>query len=243
MDSDEIKNSKRVLVSWSGGKDSCMALHRILQERSYSVAALLTTVTRDYERVSMHGVRRVLLERQAEALGLPLHEIQISKGATNDEYETKLSDALGAYMKEGVDTVVFGDLFLADIRAYREQFLSRLGLQRPLFPVWGWDTSDFIRAFVELGFKAVVTCVDPKALDKSFAGRLIDKDFLDALPSSVDPCGENGEFHTFVFDGPIFKHGVKFQTGEVVLRDNFYFCDLLPQTTESAALGLDVKMR
>ncbi|HKC66582.1 MAG TPA: hypothetical protein VKB86_23255, partial [Pyrinomonadaceae bacterium] len=150
MNSDEMMNSKSVLVSWSGGKDSCMALYRILQEQNYTVAALLTTVTRDYERVSMHGVRRSLLERQAESLGLPLQEIQISKGATNEEYETTLTDALNRYMEEGVDTIVFGDLFLADIRAYREQFLSRLGL-RPLFPVWGLDTRAFLRAFVELG--------------------------------------------------------------------------------------------
>ncbi|MDQ3821009.1 MAG: diphthine--ammonia ligase [Acidobacteriota bacterium] len=224
----EMKDRKRVLMSWSGGKDSCMALHRILQEQSYAVAALLTTVTRDYERVSMHGVRRVLLEQQAEALGLTLQEIEISKGATNEEYETRLADALNSYKKDGVDTVVFGDLFLEDIRAYREQFLARLGLS-PLFPVWGWDTRDFIRAFLELGFRAVATCVDPRALDESFAGRLIDRDFLEALPTGVDPCGENGEFHTFVFDGPIFKHDVKFEVGEVVLRDNFYFCDLLPQ--------------
>lgn len=219
-----------------------MALYRILQEQSYTVAALLTTVTRDYERISMHGVRRILLEQQAEAIGLPLHEIQISKGATNEEYETKLTAALNAHMKEGVDTIVFGDLFLADIRAYREQFLSRLGMN-PLFPVWGLDTSEFIRTFVELGFKAVATCVDPKAMDESFAGRLIDKDFLNALPPTVDPCGENGEFHTFVFDGPIFKSEVKFQTGEVVFRDGFYFCDLLPQTEESAASVFNVKTK
>ena len=215
------------LMSWSGGKDSCLALYEIQRAQSHRVAALLTTVTRDYGRISMHGVRRVLLEKQATSLSLPLHQILISKDATNEEYETKMVEAFSVYREKGIDSIVFGDLFLEDIRAYREQFLARHQM-RGLFPVWGRDTSIFIRQFLELGFRAVVTCVDSKVLDQSFAGRLIDESFLSSLPSHVDPCGENGEFHSFVFDGPIFTAPVEFSLGETVLRESFWFRDLLP---------------
>jgi uncharacterized protein (TIGR00290 family) len=215
-------------MSWSGGKDSCIALHELRQSPGYSVAALITTVTRDYDRISMHGVRRVLLERQAASLGLPLHEVFINKDATNQEYEAKMEEALSPYRERGIRWVAFGDLFLEDIRAYRDQFLARQNM-RALYPVWGRDTTRFIREFIGLGFKAVVTCVDGKVLDSSFAGMMIDEDFLSALPTHVDPCGENGEFHTFVFDGPIFKEAVRLSVGEKVERDSFCFCDLLPQ--------------
>ena len=217
---------KSVVISWSGGKDSCMALHE-LQKRDYHIAALLTTVTGDYDRVSMHGVRRGLLERQAEALGLPLHQVVITKDATNEQYEQKTVEACCSYQQSGIDTVVFGDLFLADIRAYRDQFLARHQL-KGLYPVWLLDTSEFIREFLGLGFKAVVTCVNGEILSRSFAGASIDESFLSALPPHVDPCGENGEFHTFVFDGPNFKQPVKFSIGETVRREQFWFCDLLP---------------
>lgn len=217
-----------VLMSWSGGKDSCVALHELRRSPNYRVAALLTTVTRDYDRISMHGVRRVLLERQAASLGLPLHEVFITKDATNQEYEAKMGEALALYRERGVGRVAFGDLFLEDIRAYREQFLTRHRM-KGLYPVWRRDTTEFIREFIGLGFKAVVTCVDGKVLDSSFAGMMIDEDFLSALPPHVDPCGENGEFHTFVFDGPIFKEAVRLSVGEKVARDSFWFCDLLPQ--------------
>jgi uncharacterized protein (TIGR00290 family) len=222
-----MKNN-RVLISWSGGKDSCLALHEIKNERKYDVAALLTTVTRDYDRISMHGVRRALLEKQATSLGLPLHQILISKDASNEEYEAKMAEAFTEYRGKGIDIVIFGDLFLEDIRAYREQFLARNNM-RGLFPVWKRDTSAFIRMFIDLGFRAVVTCVDSKVLDQSFAGRLIDDSFLSSLPAQVDPCGENGEFHSFVFDGPDFSVPVKFSLGETVLRESFWFCDLLPE--------------
>ena len=215
-------------MSWSGGKDSCLALYEIQKMLDYRVTALLTTVTSDYDRISMHGVRRVLLEKQAASLGLPLHRVLISKGATNQEYETKLIEAVSAYSDRGIDSIVFGDLFLADIKAYRDQFLARHGL-RGVYPVWMRDTTEFIKEFIELGFKAVLTCVDSKALDQSFAGRIIDHDFLAALPAQVDPCGENGEFHTFVYDGPNFAQPVDFSVGETVSRDGFWFCDLLPQ--------------
>jgi len=219
--------STTVLMSWSGGKDSCIALYEIQRAQNYRVAALMTTLTRDYDRISMHGVRRALLEKQASHLGLPLHQVLISKDATNEEYETRMGEAFSEYREHGIDSIVFGDLFLEDIRAYREQFLARHKM-RGLFPVWKRDTAGFIKEFIELGFKAVVTCVDSKVLDQSFAGRVIDETFLSSLPAHVDPCGENGEFHSFVFDGPIFAEGVKFSIGEVVLRESFWFCDLLP---------------
>ena len=214
-------------MSWSGGKDSCLALYEIQKTPDYRVAALLTTVTRDYDRISMHGVRRVLLEKQALSLGVPLHQVLIAKGATNQEYETNLIDAVLNYHHRGIDSIVFGDLFLEDIKTYRDQFLARHDL-RGIYPVWMRNTTEFINEFIDLGFKAVVTCVDSKVLDSSFAGRVIDRDFLAKLPASVDPCGENGEFHTFVFDGPNFAQPIGFSVGDTVLRDGFWFCDLLP---------------
>jgi uncharacterized protein (TIGR00290 family) len=217
------------LMSWSGGKDSCLALYEIQKAQSHRVAALLTTVTRDYDRISMHGVRRVLLERQATSLRLPLHQVLISKDATNEEYEERMGEAFSVYRGKGIDSIIFGDLFLEDIRAYREQFLARHSM-RGLFPVWKRDTSRFIKEFLELGFKAVVTCVNSDVLDRSFAGRVIDNSFLSSLPADVDPCGENGEFHSFVFDGPIFAEAVRFSMGETVSRSSFWFRDLLPTT-------------
>jgi len=219
--------TEKALVSWSGGKDSCMALHQILRDQSYQVVALLTTVTREYERISMHGVRKLLLEQQAESLGLRLHKVYISKGASNEEYESRMKEVLSQYRGDGVDSIVFGDLFLEDIKQYRERVLAALGM-RGVFPIWKADTSELIRRFIESGYKARITCVDPKVLDTSFAGRLIDEELLSELPPDVDPCGENGEFHSFVYDGPLFKEEVRMRVGETVLREGFYFCDLLP---------------
>ena len=219
-------NDKPVLVSWSGGKDSCLALYEIGKTRT--VEALLTTITTDFDRISMHGVRRVLLERQAASLGLALREIGISKGATNDEYEANMGAAFDAYRARGIDEVVFGDLFLADIRAWRDALLARHGM-RGIYPVWGRDTAVFIRDFLALGFRCAVVCVDPAKLDSRFAGRVIDEQFLAELPHDIDPCGENGEFHTFVFGGPNFREAVAFSFGEIVLRDGFWFADLVPQ--------------
>lgn len=216
-----------VLVSWSGGKDSCVALLETQKTVDIRIAALLTTVTREFDRISMHGVRRVLLERQARSLGLPLHQIFIAKGADNAEYEQRMGEVLSVYRDQGISSMVFGDLFLRDIRAYRERLLGRFSMT-PRFPVWGRDTAQFIREFIELGFKAVIVCVDPSQLDCSFSGRMIDEDFLADLPAGVDPCGENGEFHTFVFDGPNFRYPVDFSLGEIVCRDSFWFCDLVP---------------
>jgi uncharacterized protein (TIGR00290 family) len=215
-------------MSWSGGKDSCLALYELRRGQSYYVKALLTTVTCDYDRVSMHGVRRVLLERQAASLGLPLRQILISKGAANEEYERKMAEAFSEYKAAGIESVVFGDLFLEDVRAYRDQFLARHGM-RGIYPVWMRDTRAFVQEFIALGFRAVITCVDSKVLNESFAGMLIDESFLSKLPAHIDPCGENGEFHSFVFDGPAFSEAVRLSVGEKVFRDGFWFCDLLPE--------------
>jgi uncharacterized protein (TIGR00290 family) len=218
---------KTVLVSWSGGKDSCMALREIQRAPGLRVETLVTTITRDYDRISMHRVRRVLLERQAANLGVPLHQIPISKGASNAEYETKMGEMFAIYRERGIDSVVFGDLFLEEIRTYRERLLAQHAMLG-LFPLWKRDTLALIREFISLGFKTVIVCVDPAQLDPSFLGRLIDEDFLSQLPHEVDPCGENGEFHTFVFDGPIFSNPIRFDFGEKVYRDSFWFCDLVP---------------
>jgi uncharacterized protein (TIGR00290 family) len=175
----------------------------------------------------MHGVRRALLARQAEALGLALHEVFISPGASNDDYEAAMAEALSVHRARGVEAMAFGDLYLADIRAYRDRMMADNGM-RALYPVWGRDTRAFAQDFIGAGFRAVIVCVDPAALDASFAGRIIDADLLADLPPGVDPCGENGEFHTFVFDGPNFAQPVDIVIGERVTRDSFCFCDLAP---------------
>jgi len=218
-----------VLLAWSGGKDSALALREIVHDGRYRVAALLTTVTGEYDRISMHGVRRTLLERQAESLGLPLEQVVISPGATNDEYEGKMAATLQGLRERvpGLDTVVFGDLFLADIRAYRERMLGRIGM-RALFPLWLRDTRVLAHEFVRLGYRAVLVCVDADRLAGEFAGREFDAELLRDIPSTVDPCGENGEFHTFVYAGPGFRHAVRHARGPVVVRDRrFVYCDLV----------------
>jgi len=204
-----------------------MTLYELQKTGHHQVVSLLTTITDGYDRVSMHGVRRMLLERQAESLGLPLHKIYIAKNCVNQEYESKMGEALAIHQKNGAACVAFGDIFLEDLRKYREQNLSKQGM-KGLFPIWRRDTHELVRTFIDLGFKAIVVCVDSKVLAQSFAGKLIDRDFLRQLPASVDPCGENGEFHSFVSGGPIFREEIRFSVGEVVLRDSFYFCDLLP---------------
>src|SRR4030095_5177160 len=217
----------RVIVSWSGGKDSCMALYEIQRTETFEVVALLTTMTEGFDRVSMHGVRRILLQRQAKALGFPLREVLISKSANNQEYERKFVAAVTAFEEQGIDSIVFGDLFLEDVKNYRDEFLARHRL-RGRDPVWKRDTREFIEQFIDLGFKAITTCVDSRRLDSSFVGKTIDREFLASLPADIDPCGENGEFHTFVVDGPNLSQPVSFFKGEVVKRESFWFCDLLP---------------
>ena len=216
-----------ILFCWSGGKDSAMALHTILQRDDVQVTALLTTVTEGYERISMHGVRRELLERQAQSIGLPLHEVRIPPQCVNPIYEARMEEALRVHYNRGVRKVAFGDIFLEDLRVYREKNLARIGMTA-LFPIWKRDTRELIRLFHAQRFRAIAVCVDPKVLDRRFAGRELDESFFPDLPPGVDPCGENGEFHTFVFDGPIFRSPIPVRTGEIVDRDSFIFCDLQP---------------
>jgi uncharacterized protein (TIGR00290 family) len=219
---------EKVILCWSGGKDSALALHELQQGSNYEVATLLTTITEDYDRVSMHGVRRSLLEEQARHIGLPIERVFITKDASNDDYASRMTAALNRYKRQGVLRVAFGDIFLEEVREYRERNLARVGM-RGLFPLWGKDSAELARSFITLGFQAIITCVDTRALDKSFSGRLLDAAFLDDLPSGVDPCGENGEFHSFVFDGPVFREKVAFEIGEQLLRGSFHFCDLIPK--------------
>ncbi len=211
-------------LSWSGGKDSALTLWTLRRE-GREPAALVTTVTEGYERVSMHGVRRDLLARQADALAIPLVEVVIPPTCVNDVYEARMALAFASAPLSSVEAVAFGDLFLEDVRAYREQRLAAGG-KRGLFPLWGRDTDALAREFVAAGFEAIVVCLDPRVLDRSFAGRRYDAQLFADLPSSVDPCGENGEFHTFVHAGPIFAEPVACETGDVVERDGFVFCDV-----------------
>src|SRR5229473_1714149 len=216
-----------ILFCWSGGKDSAMALHTVLQRDDVQVIALLTTVTEGYDRIAMHGVRRELLERQAESIGLPLHEVRIPPQCVNPIYEARMEEALRFFYNRAVRKVAFGDIFLEDLRAYREKNLARIGMTA-LFPIWKRNTRELIRYFHEQHFRAIAACVDSKVLDPSFAGRELNESFFRDLPPHADPCGENGEFHTFVFDGPIFQSPIPIRTGEIVNRDGFIFCDLLP---------------
>jgi uncharacterized protein (TIGR00290 family) len=219
-----------VLLAWSGGKDSTLALERLLGDASVRVAALVTTVTTGYDRIAIHGVRRSILRRQVELLGTPLIEAAIPPGADNATYEAAFADALArarASANGRVDAIAFGDLFLADVRAYREAMLARLGW-RGLFPLWGEDTARLARHFVGRGYRAILSCVDTQQLDAAFCGRDFDAAFLADLPAGVDPCGENGEFHTCVHAGPIFRGAIALERGERVLRDGrFQYVDLV----------------
>jgi len=218
----------KAILAWSGGKDCALALYELAKTKNYEVVSLLTTVTQDYDRTSMHGLRRILLERQARSLGLALEKVFISKNTSNEEYEFKMREVLAKYPTAGVSSVVFGDIFLEDIRKHREEKLSEIGM-KAVFPLWKRDTAELARTFTDCGFKAVIICVDSTVLDKTFAGRSFDKQFLSELPATVDPCGENGEFHSFVYDGPIFAERIGHATGEIVLReDRFYYCDVTP---------------
>jgi uncharacterized protein (TIGR00290 family) len=225
----KVALTEKTIALWSGGKDSALALHETLKSCDFNVAALLTTVTRDYDRISIHGVRRILLERQAEALGFPLEEMFIARGASDVDYERELLKLLSEQRANGVASVVCGDIFLEDVRKYRERLLEKVGL-KGVFPLWHANTAELARTFLKLGFKAVITVVDGNVLGKEFAGRDYNEKFLSDLPANVDPCGENGEFHSFVYDGPMFKRRVSFKKGEVVLKGNrFYYCDLVPE--------------
>lgn len=239
----------KAFFNWSGGKDSSLALYHALRIGEWDVQRLLTTVNEDFGRISMHGVREVLLDRQAESLGIQLVKCFLPGDASMQTYEARLSEVVTRLKAEGIGTALFGDIFLEDLRAYREEKLAQSGI-RAAFPIWKRDTSELIREFVDLGFKAIIVCINERRLDKSFAGRYIDGDFIKDYPDTADICGENGEYHSFVFDGPIFKQPVSFEIGETVYRSysppeteddkgghsstpaewdtGFWFTDLLP---------------
>ena len=216
----------RSALSWSGGKDSALTLWT-LRRQGMEPEALITTVTDEYDRISIHGVRRELLAMQADAIGAPLVEVRIPPACVNDVYEARMAQAFAYPPLSEVEAVAFGDLFLEDVRAYREEQLAAND-RRGLFPLWGRDTDVLAREFIAAGFQAYIACLDPRVLDASFAGRIYDEQLLADLPASVDPCGENGEFHTFVHAGPIFPEPIVCETGEIVEREGFVFCDLMP---------------
>lgn len=214
-------------MSWSSGKDSALALHRVLAAGQVEVTGLLTTVNAEFGRVAMHGVRRELLEAQAAALGLPLHVVELPWPCSNEDYERLMHAAVTGALAEGVEVMIFGDLFLTDVRSYRERMLAGSGL-RPLFPLWQLPTAELAAEMIALGMRAVVTCVDPAQAPSELCGRWYDEAFLAALPSSVDRCGENGEFHTLVVDSPDFSAPIAVTIGDTVERDGFLFSDVSP---------------
>ena len=242
---------KKALFNWSSGKDSALALYKILQNPEFEINCLLTSVNQQYQRISMHGVRVELLEQQAESINIPLEIMQIPEMPTMEVYENVMQQTLEKLKKKGITHSVFGDIFLEDLRKYREDKLATLGYEG-VFPIWKIPTQDLIQEFIALGFKTIVVCVNERYLDKSFVGRVIDQQFIDDLPDNVDVCGENGEFHTFSFDGPIFKKPIDFEIGEIVYRKyekpkqdssntacdtndstaydyGFWYCDLIPK--------------
>jgi uncharacterized protein (TIGR00290 family) len=228
---------KRAVFNWSGGKDSTLALHALHELEGFDVITLLTTMTGDYDRISIHGVRRTLLENQAAAIGIPLQMAFIPPACSNQDYESAMHDALCTHRAQGIEHVVAGDIFLQDVKEYRDRLYAGAGMTG-IYPIWGLPSSKLAKRFISLGYKAIVTCVDTQALDASFAGRFYDADFLADLPSGIDGCGENGEFHTFTFDGPLFHEPVRFTIGERVLRDGrFCFQDLLPIADDSRSAG------
>jgi uncharacterized protein (TIGR00290 family) len=230
-----LKPKPKAWLAWSSGKDSAWALHLVRQRAEFEVVALLTTVNRTHERVAMHAVRESLLEVQAAAAGLPLIKVPIPSPCSNEIYEREIGEAMERARSEGVWHVVFGDLFLEDIRAYREKQLASCGMT-PVFPVWGRETRSLADDMLDAGLSAYLTCVDPRKLSRGFAGRRFDAEFLRALPQNVDPCGENGEFHTFANAGPMFDREIRVAVGDIVERDGFVFADLLPEATVAAAI-------
>jgi len=226
-------NKPKAIFNWSSGKDSAMALYKTLQENKFDVQCLLTSINSQFDRISMHGVRTSLLEKQAESIGLPLYKLMLPEMPSMDVYSEVVGNAMSNFKSQGVEYSIFGDIFLEDLKTYREEQLAKVGLKAE-FPIWKQPTRQLMENFIDLGFKAIVVCVDESKLDKSFVGRLLDKDFLRDIPENVDPCGENGEYHSFVFEGPIFTIPITFTRGEVVYKTyeqseksfGFYYCDL-----------------
>jgi len=225
---------EKVIFSWSGGKDSALALHELLRGGAWDVVGLLTTVAQQYQRVSHHGVREELLDMQARALGLPLYKAYIpaDRPCTNELFEEIWTDALAPFRDAGVVWVGHGDIFLQDLRDYRERLLASIGM-KGLFPLWQRDTGELLRSFVQLGFKAYLCCVDGKTLGEPFAGRALDEALARDFPAGVDPCGENGEYHSFVYDGPVFARAVPVAVGEIVMRDSRFYADLVPDSGQA----------
>ncbi len=221
---------KRTLLSWSSGKDSAWALHALRQQVDIEVVGLLSTINEEFDRVAMHAVRTQLLRRQAESAGLPLRLVRLPFPCSNEVYEERMKTLIAAAPACGIAAIAFGDLFLADVRQYREKMMAGTGIA-PLFPLWERPTAELAREMIAGGLRARITCIDPRCLPASLAGKEYNREFLDALPAGVDPCGEHGEFHSFAFDGPMFRRPVEFTVGETVERDGFIFTDLLP--TES----------
>jgi uncharacterized protein (TIGR00290 family) len=217
---------KKLLVSWSSGKDSAWTLHVLRQAGEYEIVGLLTTINSEFDRVAMHGVRRELLEAQASAAGLPLWVVPLPWPCSNAEYENAMSAACAKAIDAGVEVVAFGDLFLEDVRRYREERMTETGLA-PIFPLWKLDTRRLVEEMWAGGLRSRIVCLDPKKLSASFAGRDLDVKFMRELPDNIDPCGENGEFHTFVYDGPMFMRPISIETGETVTRDGFVFTDVM----------------
>ena len=225
---------KKSLLSWSSGKDSAWALYMLRQRSDLEIAGLVTTMNQLYRRVAIHAVRLELLQRQAEAIGLPLHIIDLPYPCSNSQYEVVMEKFIGQSRQQGIECMAFGDLFLADIKEYRQAKLSGTGIT-PLFPIWLMPTDQLAREMISKGLRAVVTCVDPKQLPASFAGREFNEEFLSSLPADVDPCGERGEFHTFAFDGPMFSKPVNIEVGEITEREGFVYADVLPASSAPAA--------
>ena len=217
---------KRILLSWSSGKDSAWSLHVLRQRGEYEVAGLLTTFNEAADRVAMHAVRRELVEQQADAAGLPLWAVPLPWVCSNEQYESLMSQTCSKAVSEGIEGVAFGDLFLEDVRAYREKQMAGTGLE-PIFPVWGLPTRVLAEEMIATGVRAKLTCVDTKKLEPSFVGREFDRTFLSALPAAVDPCGERGEFHSFVYAGPMLNAILPIAVGVTVVQDNFAFVDLI----------------
>lgn len=216
---------KKALVSWSSGKDSAWVLHRMRQSGEYEVAGLLTTMNAEFDRVAMHGTRRELVEAQAAAAGLPLRAIPLPWPCSNEQYEAEMREACAQAVADGIEAIAFGDLFLEDIRRYREERLAGTGLT-PVFPLWGLPTHALVREMIAGGLRARIVCVDPRKLSREFAGRDLDESVLDAMPAEVDPCAERGEFHTVAYAGPMFRSAIPVESGEIVERDGFVFADV-----------------
>jgi uncharacterized protein (TIGR00290 family) len=226
---------KKAFFNWSGGKDSALALYKLLNDSEYKVEALLTNVSDQFDRISMHGVRKELLIKQTESLDIPLHTLKLTENISMNDYDEIMKHQLSEFTSKGFTHSIFGDIFLEDLKKYREEKLSEVGL-KGVFPLWKMDTLTTVKEFIDLGFKAIVVCANAKLLDESFVGREINHSFLADLPAEVDPCGENGEFHSFVYDGPIFSTSIPITIGDKVIRhyqeetewdSSFWYCDLV----------------